>query len=251
MSELSPRARELVESHRRSKVLPRADRERMKRKLMVRVAAVGAGATATGTAMGMSLVSKLALVALGVTAVAGAGSLSVWALRGRAPAEVTAPSHASPSFPSVAPEIVEPDPAAPSAGPIVPVIVPADVGPMEHGHAKKVGKRVTAAANPSPAATSVVAFDPEPELRVLREAREDLRAGRPESAYRRLDEYGRQNSVGMLAQERKALSAIALCRWQPGPEAQARASEFLRTSPDSPLAKRVRSACEKTSKASQ
>ena len=117
--------------------------------------------------------------------------------------------------------------------------------------AKKMGKRVTAPANPSPAATPAVAFDPEPELRVLREAREDLRAGRPERAYRRLDEYGRQNGAGMLTQERKALSAIALCRWQPGPEALARASEFLRNSPDSPLAKRVRSTCEKTGKSSE
>ncbi len=79
----------------------------------------------------------------------------------------------------------------------------------------------------------------------MREAREELRAGRPESAYRRLDEYGRQHSGGMLAQERKALLAIALCQWQPGPEAQTRASEFLRNSPESPLASRVRSACER------
>ena len=247
MKDLSPTARELVDSHRRSRILPRADRERMKRTLMLRVATLGAGTAATGTAMGMSLASKIALVALGVTAVAGAGSLSVWALRGQAPAEVMAPSQSSPL---IAPEIVEPDPVAAAEGPIV----PADVVPMENGHgehAKKMGKRVMAAANPSPAAPPVVALDPEPELRVLREAREDLRAGRPQSAYRRLDEYGRQNSVGMLAQERKALSAIALCQWQPGPEAQARASEFLRTSPDSPLARRVRSACEKTSKPSQ
>jgi hypothetical protein len=121
--------------------------------------------------------------------------------------------------------------------------VPTDKGGSEH--AKKIGTRpaVMAAANPGPALTPVL--DPEPELRVLREAREDLRAGRPESAYRRLDEYRRQHSAGMLSQERSALSAIALCHWQPGPEAQARASEFLRISPDSPLAKRVRSACER------
>ncbi len=254
MNELSPQARELVESYRRSRGLPRADRERMKRELMLRVATLGAGAAATGTAMGMSLVSKIALVALGVTAVAGAGSLSVWALRGRAPAEAMAPSQASPSSPPVVPQIVEPAPVATSAGPIVPAVAAADLVPMENGHSehvKKTGKRVVATANPSPAASPVVAFDPEPELSVLREAREDLRAGRPESAYRLLDEYGRQNSAGMLAQERKALSAIALCRWRPGPEAQARASEFLGTSPDSPLARRVRSACEKTGKPSQ
>jgi len=114
---------------------------------------------------------------------------------------------------------------------------------------KKASKRPTvAAANPSPAVVPAAPLDPEPELRVLREAREDLRADRSESAYRRLDDYGRQHSGGMLAQERRALSAIALCAWKPGPEAQAHAADFLRNSPESPLAKRVRSACDMINK---
>jgi hypothetical protein len=215
----------------------------MKQKVMLRVATLGAGTAATGTAMGMSLAAKIALVALGVAA--GAGAFSLWAFRGGAPAQVMAPNRPSPAR---VPEIVGPDPVATSEGPIR----PADVVPMENRHsehAKGISKRAAAVA-PSRAAPPVVAFDPEPELRVLRAAREDLRAGRPESAYRRLDEYGRQNSTGMLTQERTALSAIALCQWQPGPEAQARAAEFLRISPDSPLAERVRSACEKPSKPS-
>jgi len=147
--------------------------------------------------------------------------------------------------------MIEPAPIATAERTIAPFdVLPVDKGGGEH--VKTIGKRpaVMAAANPAPAATPVAASDPEPELRVLREAREDLRAGRAESAYRRLDEYGRRHSAGMLTQERKALLAIALCHWQPGPEAQTRAAEFLRISPDSPLAKRVRSACEKA-KASQ
>jgi hypothetical protein len=218
----------------------------MKQKLMLRVATLGAGTAATGTALGMSLASKIALVALVVTAVAGAGSFSLWVLRGHAPTDVVSPTQSS--LP-MAPAKVEPASGAREKGAIAPVdVVPMDKGgsAMDKGgseHAKKVGKRpAVMTANSSPAAA---AFDPEPELRVLREAREDLRAGRSESAYRRLEEFGRLHSVGMLTQERKALSAMALCHWQPGPEAQARAAEFLRTSPDSPLAKRVRSACDK------
>lgn len=248
MSELSPGARELVESHRRSRVLTHADRERMKKNLMLRVATLGAATAATGTAAGMSLAAKIALVALGATAVAGAGTFSLWALRGRAAGDVTVPTQ-SPL--PMAPQIVKPPPIAPPEEAMAPAGgVPIDDGPNEH--AKKPSKRsAVAAANPSVATSPVAALDPEPELRVLREAREDLRAGLFESAYRRLDEYGRQHSGGMLTQERKALSAIALCHWQPGPEAQARASEFLRVSPDSPLTKRVRSACEKPSKSSE
>jgi len=242
--ELSPRARALVESHRRSKVLSRADRERMKRDLMLRVATLGATATTTGTALGMSLASKVALVALGLSGLVAGGVIALRAGRERAPSAMLAPAQ---SAPLMAGPIVAPESVATSTTPVV----PPDVEPQENSRrepAKKLGEPVAARANRTPAAAAAVPFDPEPELRVLREAREDLRAGRPESAYRRLDEYGRQNGVGMLSQERKALSVIALCRWQPGTEAQARASEFLRNSPDSPLARRVHSACEKTGK---
>ena len=245
MNDLSPMARELVESNRRGKVLARADRERIKQKLMLRVATLGATTAATGTAVGMSLVSKIALVALGVTAVSGAGVFSLWALRGRAPADVM--SHGPSSLP-LAPEAVESAPVAVAEA----ASAPADSVPIDNGrsdHPKKINKHpAVVAPTPSSAAIPVAALDPEPELRLLREAREDLRAGRSESAYRRLEEYGRQHSGGMLAQERRALSAIALCQWQPGPEAQTRAAEFLRNSPESPLASRVRSACEKASK---
>jgi hypothetical protein len=233
----------MVETHRRGKVLARADRERIKQKLMLRVATLGVTTAATGTAMGMSLASKIALVALGVTAVAGAGTFSMWALRGRAPAGVTSPTQSSQSsLPPLAPETIEPAPEASPEDSFLPTNS-ADTGRIEH--VKKASKRpAVAAATPSPAVVPAAPLDPEPELRVLREAREDLRADRSESAYRRLDDYGRQHSGGMLAQERRALMAIALCEWKPGPEAQTRAADFLRTSPESPLAKRVRSACD-------
>jgi hypothetical protein len=237
----------MVETHRRGKVLARADRERMKQKLMLRVATLGVGTAATSTAVGMSLVSKIALVALGVTAVAGAGTFSLRALCGRAPAGVTSPTQSS--LP-LAPETIEPAPAASPEQSFEDSFLPtdsADTGRIEH--VKKASKRpAVAAANPSPAVVLAAPLDPEPELRVLREAREDVRANRSESAYRRLDDYGRQHSGGMLAQERRALSAIALCEWKPGPEAQIHAADFLRNSPESPLAKRVRSACDMISK---
>jgi poly(3-hydroxybutyrate) depolymerase len=46
----------------------------------------------------------------------------------------------------------------------------------------------------------------------------------------------RRHGSGVLGQERQALSAIALCQWRPGPEAQARVAKFLRNAPESPLA---------------
>ena len=93
---------------------------------------------------------------------------------------------------------------------------------------------------PSPTLDSL-----DPELTLLRQAQEDLRAGVPAQALRRLDEYDRRFGKGTLNEERRAIGAIALCQTHPGPAAQAQAERFLRAAPQSPLAGRVRSACQK------
>ena len=87
--------------------------------------------------------------------------------------------------------------------------------------------------------------DPEPELRALREARTicegvappERTAASRTSTVRARPACSRKNS--------SALTAIALCQAQPGREAQDRAAEFLRRSPESPLAARVRSVCDR------
>ncbi|HVT10244.1 MAG TPA: hypothetical protein VHO67_22445 [Polyangia bacterium] len=301
MKELSPAARALVDAHRSDRTLTPADRERIKNDVMLRVAALGATATvaanlttkvaASGTAKsaGVSLASKLALVALSVTAVTGVVSVSVRAVRARA--------HANPAPSATEQSAVAPEPApaastavvaAPATAPKRPAAairrvavttpvahrerrpavtpdlaaVPAGSAAASSTHADqakaiqdppepaKAIPTTTPTAPPPPAASVVVPPDPEPELRVVRQARDDLRAGRPASAYRRLEEFDGQRGAGMLGEERRALSAIALCQWQPGPQARARAAAFLRSSPESPLAIRVRSACAQASKAS-
>jgi len=165
-------------------------------------------------------------------------------------APTTAPARRLPTTPPVAAAratVRAPRPTTPPAAATPPLaeaasnLASADPGPGDR--ATKLDDRALAAAPAAPTATRVEAADPEPELRALRDARDDLRAGRPASAYRRLEDFNRQRPGGMLAQERSALAAIALCRWQPGREAQARAAEFLRRMPESPLADRVKSAC--------
>jgi outer membrane protein assembly factor BamD (BamD/ComL family) len=89
------------------------------------------------------------------------------------------------------------------------------------------------------------------ELAVLGQAQEDLHAGLPAQALRRLAEYDRRFGKGTLNEERRAIGAIALCQAQPGPAAQAQAERFLRDEPQSPLAGRVRSACERSHETSR
>jgi hypothetical protein len=237
MTDLSPEARALVETSRNAAELTRAERERIKRGVLVQVAALGAASATAGTAAAMSLASKITLVAVSA-AVLGGGAVALWAARERAAApSVAAQDSRSPKKAAAAvspPALPQEEVASPSANP----------GPSEGG--KKPSKRSSATAAPTTGSAATAAIAPfDPELEVLRQAREDLRQGLAESAYRRLVDFDRRHGSGVLGQERQALSVIALCQWRPGPEAQARVAKFLRNAPESPLAERVRLACER------
>jgi hypothetical protein len=238
MNDLSPEARTLVDICRSPGVLTRTDRDRIKRGVLLRVATVGTATASTGTAAAMSLASKITLMAVAATVVGG-GASALWALR--APTAVPRVL-AGDSSPSTHPVPAVPAPAAmPNA--VVPHPPALSADPGRPDRAKKTIKR-PAAVPAIPSASSAaapLAF----ELKVLRQAQEDLRAGLPENAYQRLADFDRHHGSGVLAQERHALSAIALCQWRPGNEARIRAQEFLRDTPESPLANRVRLACEK------
>jgi len=192
----------------------------------------------------MAPAAEPSAVAPPMVAPAGAGVAS------RPAATPSRPTAAPPRFPgrtAVARGAAAPGPSRPAPVTML-AAAPASAVSVDSARrdpVKKLDERPVVPAPESPTVTAarVEAPDPEPELRTLREAREDLRAGRPASAYRRLEDFNRQTPGGMLAQERSALSAIALCQAQPGREAQDRAAEFLRRSPESPLAARVKSAC--------
>jgi hypothetical protein len=240
MNDLSPAARSILETSRHAEVLTRADRDRIKRGVLLRLATLGAATAPTGTAAGMSLASKITLVALAAT-VLGGGAVSLWTLRGRtATPSVVARDSSSPRNPAAA----VPPPATTPQGVVAAAPSPS-TDPGRSEDVKQTSKRPMATgASVSGSVSTAVIAPLDPELRVLKQAREDLRAGLPENAYRRLVDYDRSHGKGGLAQERQALSAIALCQWRPGPEAQARAAAFLRDAPESPLADRVRSACD-------
>jgi hypothetical protein len=235
MSELSPKARAIVEAGRNPKVFTGADRDRIRRGVRLRMTALGAVTTTAGTAIAMSPAAKIVLVTVAATLLGG-GAVSFWALRERTPGPGAA---ARPSSGPQAPASALPPPAARAA---------ATGTATESGDAEKTNGPRRASRR----VTTDKAVPPlDAELTVLKQAREDLRAGRPGSAHQRLTDYDRRYGDGPLAQERQALSAIALCQWRPGAEAQTRAADFLRDRPESPLANRVRAACKQTSPAAR
>jgi len=239
MNELKPEARSLVEAARGAESPSQTDRARIKRGVLVQVALLGAASTATGSAVAMSLATKITLVGLSVAAIGG-GAVSLWKWQEH-PSAPRAPAHqmvAKPKATPIAPPTVE---AIPAESPQVP-----PVEPRPRDVVKTPTRRSTAV---DPVAHDVPAPSPirplEAELAVLRQAQDDLRAGLPAQALRRLGEFEQHHGPGSLGQERQAIAAIALCQARPGPTAQARAETFLRSTPESPLAARVRSACEK------
>ena len=248
MNDLGPEARSLLEVARGADTPTRADRERIKHAVALRVATVGAASMAAGGAVAMTVATKVAVAALTV-AVLGGGSASLWAWKAHT-ASPPAALHRTASHRSASrtPPALAARPAAEA-----PVVVeeprPRPLPPemrrreMARAEARPAGaESVTSVERPpSPTLDSL-----DPELTVLRQAQEDLRSGLPAQALRRLDEYDRRFGKGTLNEERRAIGAIALCQAHPGPAAQAQAERFLRAAPQSPLAGRVRSACQKS-----
>jgi hypothetical protein len=247
MSDLGPEARSILQAARGAEAPTRADRQRIKHAVLLRVATLGAVSTTAGGAVAMSLATKVTVAALTV-AVLGGGSASLLAWKAHTPPSPVASartrprtSRVSPARPAVAPEapaVVE----EPSPKPVLPEVRRREVARSEARPAETVSVPVSeVTAAPVPALNSL-----DPELAVLRQAQEDLRAGLPAQALRRLSEYDRRFGKGALDQEHRAIEAIALCQVHPGPAAQAKAERFLRVVPESPLAERVRSACKKS-----
>ena len=78
----------------------------------------------------------------------------------------------------------------------------------------------------------------------MRAASAALTDEEPAKALRVLQDHARRFPNGALTQERRALRSIALCK-QSAPEARRERDAFLSSDAQSPLAARVRDACEK------
>jgi hypothetical protein len=249
MNDIEHEAKSLFAAARNAEPLPGRERARIKRAVLLQVATLGAASTVAGGAVAMSVAAKVTLVA--VTAVAlGGGSVSLWAWK----------KHTIESAATARTPATRPIPPVPAASP--PVVkqnaevkaenlfsVPAE--PQRRAMARNEVRRPV--VGPAPAMEITPAPDPvtkvpsdslDSELTMLRQAQEDLRLGLPAQALRRLTAYDRRFPTAKLDQERQAIAAIAWCQLHPGPAARTRYERFLQQAPLSPLAPRVRSACQ-------
>lgn len=81
------------------------------------------------------------------------------------------------------------------------------------------------------------------ETRILRESNAALQAGDGARALALLDSHARSFPNGVLGEERNAQRIFALCKIGRLEEARAAAARFAKDSPESPMAKQVRSSC--------
>lgn len=242
MNDLKPETRSLLVAAHGAESLSHQDRARIKRGVLMKVAIVGASATAAGSATAMTLATKITLLVSSVV-VLGGGATSVWIWQRP---ESTIVEAVRP--PAAAPKSVEVEVTATRPAPEAAPVRPAVPTPTRREATRYAPRRPAPVAEPvveAPATDTVGPLDP--ELKVLRQAQDDLRAGVPAQALRRLQEFERRFGAGALGQERQAIAAIALCQAHPGSAALARAAAFLRNAPESPLAARVRSACDESS----
>lgn len=166
------------------------------------------------------------------------------AVERRAP-EASAPrghEGGDPASPAIEPEGSTPEPVAPEALETAePEAEASRAGADRRGTASAERRR--AAPEPAPEPTPTPGSTLAEENRLLAQARASLIDERPEQALTQLLDHARRFPDGVLAEERQALRAVALCEAGRDAEGHAAASSFLREHPQAALAQRVRRAC--------
>jgi hypothetical protein len=82
------------------------------------------------------------------------------------------------------------------------------------------------------------------EISLIRSASRAIRQNKPEKALRLLKTYDDEFPEGVMREERDGLRVLALCRLGRRAEAEQAKQQFLRQSPSSPMASRIRDNCE-------
>lgn len=230
MSELSKKARALLEAGR-AELPSAAARDRMRLGVQARAAASSGGPHAW---------------AWGGTAVAALAGLSValWLWR-PAPVEpppvpVSAP-RAEPPRDRVAPSVVVEPAPAPSAAPAV---APSAAAPPRVEPTPPAEPGPTVAEPPAEPAPPDHVSTLAAEIRLLRRAQLALQdPGGALAALEWVAQHERTFPQPILGEERDALRVLALCAAGRKEEARSRAAEFLRATPQSPQAARIRASC--------
>jgi type IV secretory pathway VirB10-like protein len=209
------------------------------------IAAGAAAAASGGAAAGGAAAGGATLAAAAKTGLVGSltAKVAAWAAGGVAATAVVAAPFVLSDSKSEAPQAPPIELVVETAPEVAAVEEPAQVEVTEEVAAdpetppKAKVSRAVAPSEPKPQAAAAIAD----EVRELAQAQNALREGRAEEALRSL--RAEENKSGALATERLAAEVFALCQLGRTSEAKARAQQFLKQAPKSPLAARVQSSC--------
>ena len=221
MSELSPRARQVLRSSVKRATV--ADRERIQNALQAKL-----GMTAVSAAGASRLTPPRArwpFVSSAIVGVGLIGGAAFLATRREPPAAISAP-------PPVASVLAT---AAAAALPAEQPVAPALVSSLPSA---PVSELPPASPRPTPDRLAQ-------EVAFLERATSALHAGRPSAALKVLNDYQRKFPNGLLGLERSAARAQALCSLGRQSDAQA---ELSRLPMQSPAVARAKQVCDATSK---
>jgi RNA polymerase sigma-70 factor (ECF subfamily) len=239
-------------SRLRSDIVRRAGAAALAVTVPAATASAAAGGVAAGTAGGTvaatasSATGGTLLKALAVLSILGAaGGGASFVVRERAKSHVTAsvssasvsPAARVDAPPATAQEETQPAPPEMSTASVVatpPAPIPAS---------PRTAARIASAPRPSAVAASSSAGSLEEELSLIGHAQDALNSGRAASALALLDKHAALYPKGQLAEEREGMRVLANCSLG-RPEARRKADQFLRSRPQSPLATRIRKACD-------
>jgi hypothetical protein len=275
MSQLTRRARDLIETVGDADGPTSAQKSRVRSALLARVGATAAA----GSVVAVAVVKANSVVAAtvapeaaaagataGITATVASSSLALVVAKGLAVlAFVGAAGYVALSRPEAPPAAIhalapQPKRADPPVAPTPPVVaqVPAaHAAPAPPAVAPAAPPRVDPAPRPASPAPPVAAEEPkaaapttpapapslDQETADLASVLAALHDGRPEQALAMLDQQDSAFSSGMLAEERAATRIDALCALHRMDEARAAAALFLRDHPRSLNAARVKTSC--------
>jgi hypothetical protein len=241
MNDLGPKELELLSALKASDEPAAEDRERIRRRvwLAVGLAAVGTSGAGIGTQTAVAATQKVGFFAA-TTAKVG---LVVGLASGGAVLATQPWSNEALTRPSETASRVVDTSEHPTS-----VVVPAiNSAPLLEPSAQP--ERETASVSRARAKREAPSFTPsardlDAEIELLHSARQSLQAGQWSGALDKLNEHARRFPKGILASERQASVAIALCRSGDVSAGKTRALRYLSRNPKSPLADRVRASCK-------
>lgn len=267
--DLSPQAKAIVEAGRNDEGPSAEDRDRIRRGIVATLgvgafgslgaageasaATAGAGASVASGALATMTTTKLVLAVVGLTGIVGAGVVGVASSRTEAPrTEVPAASATARESARVAAPLTVLAPSSVAEPVVVPAPAPAPVARVEPAPVAAASAAPTTRPRaPTPIFTPgqplemIRAHAPtlQAELALIGAAQAALGSGDTPGALAHLDRHAERFPEGVLAQERLAARAIALCRLGRLSDGRLEIERLARAAPRSPLLARARDEC--------